>query len=168
MHSSIRPGLAAILVAFSIGCSRPGDSRVLTPLCAGQEVTQRVDATVDTVLPNGGTGLATARGRHFAIRLSFQPSPATGPAAGTGGPNACDGRMGSATFKGDVPEQLRSATSSDNAATWRIEGDTVILDLNPKTRDNNLMLVLPLAGGKGHWGLSTFAGEVARGVTGPR
>ena len=76
--------------------------------------------------------------------------------------------MGTATFKGDVPLQLRSATSGDNTATWRIEGDTVILDLNPKTRDNNLMLVLPVAGGRGRWGLSTFAGEVARGTTGPR
>jgi hypothetical protein len=171
MLSSIRFARFAVgvLVAgLATACSRPGDSRDLAPLCAGHEVTQRVDATVDTVLPNGGTGLATARGRHFAIRLSFQPSPATGPAAGTGGANACDGRMGTATFKGDVPQQLRSATSADNTATWRIEGDTVILDLNPKTRDNNLMLVLPLAGGKGHWGLSTFAGEVARGTTGPR
>ena len=44
---------------------------------------------------------------------------------------------------------------------WRVEGDTVFLDLNPKSRDNNLMMVLPIHGGRGHWGLSTFAGEVA-------
>lgn len=158
----------AVLAGLALACSRPGDSPDLAPLCAGHEVTQRVDATVDTVLPHGGTGLLAARGRHFALRFTFRPAPATGPAAGLGGANGCDGQMGSATFKGDVPQPLRTATSASNEATWRIEGDTVILDLNPKTRDNNLMLVLPLAGGRGHWGLSTFAGEVARGTTGPR
>jgi hypothetical protein len=73
--------------------------------------------------------------------------------------------MGTASFKGDIPEPLRNATEPGGTATWRVEGDTVLLDLNPKSRDNNLMMVVPLAGGTGHWGLSTFAGEVARGRT---
>jgi hypothetical protein len=158
--------LCSLSLAF--GCVKPGDSLDLAGLCAGTEVTQRVDATIDTILPPGGAALGALRGRSFAIRLTFVPGPATGPMAGTGVGNGCDGRMGTASFKGDVPEPLRNATERGGSATWRVEGDTVILDLNPRTRDNNLMMVLPLAGGRGHWGLSTFAGEVARGATGPR
>ena len=159
--------IPAVALALASACSRPGDSPDLAPLCAGREVTHRVDATIDTVLPHGGDALAAAKGRHIAIRLTFHPAAATGPAAG-GGASGCDGRMGNATFKGDVPEPLRNATERGGAATWRVEGDTVILDLNPQTRDNNLMMVLPIGGGRGHWGLSTFAGEAARGATGPR
>ena len=158
--------VAALLLPAA--CTKPGDSIDLTGLCGGQQAVQRVDATIDSVMPPGGDALRSLRGRGFAIRLTFIPGPATGAAAGTGGATGCDGRMGTATFKGDVPEPLRNATERGGSATWRVEGDTVILDLNPKTRDNNLMMVLPIHGGHGHWGLSTFAGEVARGVTGPR
>ena len=73
--------------------------------------------------------------------------------------------MGTARFSGDVPEPLRNATDAGGSATWRVESDMVFVDLNPKSRDNNLMMVVPLAGGAGQWGLSTFAGEVARGRT---
>jgi hypothetical protein len=157
--------LALLLLATTVACHRPGDAETLAGVCAGTETTQRVDATVDTVMPAAGAAVGLLRGRSFAIRLTFVPGPATGAAAGTGGASGCDGRMGTASFKGDVPEPLRNATERGGSATWRVEGDTVLLDLNPKTRDNNVFMVLPLAGGAGHWSLSTFAGEVARGRT---
>ena len=163
---TLRTFFAAFLVLLgALACRRPGDADTLAALCAGRETTQRVDATIDTVMPSAGSALGFLRGRSFAIRLTFVPGPATGAAAGTGGASGCDGKMGTASFKGDVPEPLRTATERGGSATWRVEGDTVLLDLNPKSRDNNLMMVVPLAGGTGHWGLSTFAGEVARGRT---
>jgi hypothetical protein len=147
---------------WPLACRAP---ETLAAVCAGREATQRVDATIDTVMPPAGPALGALRGRSFSIRLTFIPGPATGAAAGTGGASGCDGKMGTASFEGDIPEPLRNATEPGGTATWRVEGDTVLLDLNPKTRDNNVMMVLPLAGGRGHWGLSTFAGEVARGRT---
>ena len=159
----VRLLFAVLLVPIgALACRVP---ETLAALCAGQETTQRVDATIDTVMPAAGPALGVLRGRSFSIRLTFVPGPATGAAAGTGGASGCDGKMGTASFKGDIPEPLRNATEPGGTATWRVEGDTVLLDLNPKSRDNNLMMVLPLAGGAGHWGLSAFAGEVARGRT---
>ena len=155
--------LAALLMpAVTLACGQP---ETLAALCAGRETKQRVDVTIDTVMPPAGAELGVLRGRSFAIRLTFVPGPATGAAAGTGGVSGCDGKMGTASFDGDIPEPLRNATEQGGAATWRVEANTVLVDLNPKSRDNNLMLVLPLGGGAGRWGLSTFAGEVARGRT---
>ena len=152
-----------LLTPVAFACRR--DAETLAPLCAGRETTHRIDVTIDTVMPAAGAALSALKGRTFAIQLSFIPGPATGAAAGTGGASGCEGKMGTATFSGDVPEPLRTATDPSASATWRVEGDLVFLDLNPKSRDNNLMMVLPLGGGAGHWGLSTFAGEVARGRT---
>ena len=151
-------GLA--FVALAATCARRNDP-TLTGLCEGRAATQRIDASIDTVLPHGGAALAAMKGRHFALRLDFSPPPATGPAAGT---SECQGAMGEARFSGELPEPLRSAASRDSTAAWRIEGDTVLVDLNPKTRDNNVVMSLPMRGGRGHWALSTFAGEAARGV----
>ena len=155
--------IAALLAPLSFGCRH--DPETLAALCAGRETAQRIDVTIDTVMPSAGPALGVLKGRAFAIQLRFVPGPATGAAAGTGGASGCDGKMGAATFSGDVPEPLRNATDAGGAATWRVEGDVAFLDLNPKSRDNNLLLVLPLSGAAGHWGLSTFAGEVARGRT---
>ena len=159
----LRLVFALLLTPLAFACRR--DTETLAPLCAGRETTHRIDVTIDTVMPAAGAALSALKGRTFAIQLSFIPGPATGAAAGTGGASGCEGKMGTATFSGDVPEPLRTATDPGGSATWRIEGDMVFLDLNPKSRDNNVMMVLPLAGGAGHWGLSTFAGEVARGGT---
>ena len=162
---SLFAGLGASLLSIAIAgaCANSGTSADLMTLCAGNQVTHDISATIDTVLGPGGAALASMRGRAFAISLTFVPGPATGAAAGTGGTTGCEGRMGTASFTADMPEPLRNATERGGSATWRVEGDTVIVDLNPRTRDNNLMLVLPIQGGVGHWGLSTFAGEVARG-----
>ena len=154
---------AALLTPVVFACRH--DTETLAPLCAGRETTHQVDLTIDTVMPAAGPALGVLRGRTFAIQLTFVPGPATGAAAGTGGASGCEGKMGTATFSGDIPEPLRTATDTGGSATWRVEGDMVFLDLNPKSRDNNLMTVLPLGGGAGRWGLSTFAGEVARGRT---
>ena len=160
---TLRLLFAVLLAPLVFACRR--DAETLAPLCAGRETTHRVDLTIDTVMPAAGPALGVLKGRTFAVQLTFVPGPAMGVAAGTGGASGCEGKMGTATFTGDVPEPLRTATDPGGSATWRVEGDMVFLDLNPKSRDNNLMMALPLAGGAGHWGLSTFAGEVARGRT---
>lgn len=152
---------AGAVAAVAASCG-PRNDPSLTGLCDGREATQRVDATVDTVLPFAGPLLAAIRGRHFALRITFSPPDPTGPAAGTA---ECQGAMGEAHFSGDIPEPLRGGADAGNTAGWRIEGDTILLDLHPKARDSNLVMSLPVRGGRGHWALSTFAGETVRGVT---
>ena len=155
-------GLVAGMLVLA-GCGRSGGAPGLSAICEGREASRRLPSTIDSVIAPGGAELAALRGRTFTIDVSLRPAPATGPAAGGAG---CGGRMGEAHFSGELPEPLRGATSADGRATWRTEGDSVLLDLNPGSRDNNLVLVLPLGPGSGHWGLSTFAGEVARGIAG--
>ncbi|NUO64116.1 MAG: hypothetical protein HOQ12_14150 [Gemmatimonadaceae bacterium] len=152
---------AAALASIAASCGTHGD-QTLTGLCEGRTATHRVEAVVDTILPFGGAALAELQGKHFVLRLTFSPPAPTGPTAGTA---ECQGAMGSARFAGELPERLRGATAADSTAGWRIDGDTILVDLNPRARDNNLVMSLPLAGGRGHWALSTFAGEVARGAT---
>jgi hypothetical protein len=152
---------AAALATLAASCGRRGEP-TLGGLCEGREATQRVDATADTVLPFAGQGMVPMKGRHFALRITFSPPAPTGPTAGT---SECNGAMGEAHFSGDLPEPIRGAAAADNTAGWRIDGDTVLVDLNPRARDNNLVMSLPVRGGRGHWALSTFAGEVVRGVT---
>ncbi|HEX2781058.1 MAG TPA: hypothetical protein VHM30_16280 [Gemmatimonadaceae bacterium] len=151
---------AVAFVALAATCG-PRNDATLTGLCEGRNAEQRVDATVDTVLPYGGPALAAVKGRHFALHIAFSPPPLTGPAAGTA---ECQGAMGEAHFSGDIPLPLRGGAAQDNTAGWRIEGDTILVDLNPKARDSNLVMSLPLRGGRGHWALSTFAGETVRGA----
>lgn len=155
-------GLVAGMLLLA-GCGRSGEGTGLSAICEGREASRRLPSTIDSVMAPGGAELASLRGRTFTIDVALQPAPATGPAAGGSG---CGGRMGDAHFSGELPEPLRGATSADGRATWRTEGDSVLLDLNPGSRDNNLVLVIPLGPGSGHWGLSTFAGEVARGIAG--
>ena len=150
----------AAFVSLAASCGNRTDA-TLTGLCDGREATHRVEAVVDTVLPFAGAALADLKGQRFELRFTFAPPAPTGPTAGTA---ECQGAMGTARFAGELPEKLRSATASDGSAGWRIEGDTILVDLNPRARDNNLVMSLPLAGGRGHWALSTFAGEVARGI----
>ena len=150
------------LLAAAIACAAH-KPRTLEALCAGGRVVANLDATVDSIRAPAGPALQTLRGRHFAVRLTF-----VGQADSDGGPTAsaagCSGHSGLAEFAGDFPPGVGTATSGSHQATWRIEGEMVLLDLNPGTRDNNVFVALPLAGGRGHWGLSTFAGEVASGA----
>ena len=155
-------GLLAGMLILA-GCGRSGSETGLSAICDGREASRRLPSTIDSVMAPVGAELAALRGRTFTIDVALQPAPATGPAAGGGG---CGGRMGDAHFSGELPEPLRGATDTEGRATWRTEGDSVLLDLNPGSRDNNLVLVLPLGPGSGRWALSTFAGEVARGIAG--
>lgn len=161
VHPRAAALLAGIAAFGSLAASCRGrNDPSLTGLCEGRVATRRVESTVDTILPYAGTGLAGLKGKHFSLRLEFSLPPTTGPAAGT---SECQGAMGEARFSGDLPAQLRTAAAENGVAGWRIEGDTILVGLNPRARDNNLVISLPLAGGRGHWSLGTFAGEVARG-----
>ena len=151
---------SALLLSFAVALAcAPKKAPTLAPLCARSTVTTRISATIDSVRPPAGPELAAARGTHFELRLTFAP-PAERASA-----TECAGTTGTAILGGNLPDRIRTATSPSGTASWRIDGDTVLVDLNPGTRDNNLLVVLPLHGGRGHWGLSTFAGEVAGGAT---
>jgi hypothetical protein len=157
---AIRPStrVSAVLfgTALALACA-PKKAPTLAALCAGSATTAHITATIDTTRPPAGPELAAARGTRFELDFAFTAAAAPPSEAG------CTGTTGTATFTGTLPDRIRGATSASGRATWRIEGDTVLLDLNPGTRDNNIFLVLPLQSGRGHWGLSTFAGEVAGG-----
>ena len=155
-----RPNARIILLAAAaaLACT-PKKAPTLEPLCAARTVTTRISASIDTVRPPAGPELTAARGTRFELRLTFAPPTARASAA------ECSGTSGNALFAGTLPDRIRTATSSANTASWRVDGDTILVDLNPGTRDNNVFVVLPLRGGRGHWGLSTFAGEVAGGAT---
>lgn len=142
----------------AVACARK-PAPTLAPLCSGGTPTAHIAATIDTTRPPAGPELAAAKGSRFELRFTFA-APST---RATGG--GCTGTAGTATFTGTLPDGIRTATSPAGSASWRVEGDTVLLDLNPGARDNNVFVVLPLHGGRGHWGLSTFAGEVAAGAT---
>ncbi len=150
--------IALAAAALASACA-PKHAPSLTALCAGSGAVAHVSATVDTVRPAAGAELAAAKGTAFELAFEFAPGRRDSASA------TCAASQGTASFSGALPDRIRGATASTREATWRIEGDTVLLDLNPGTRDNNVFVVLPLDGGRGHWGLSTFAGEVASGAT---
>lgn len=152
-----RRGPALLLGAVVALACAPKPAPTLAPLCSGGTAAAHVAATIDTTRPPAGPDLTAAKGSRFVLLFTFA-APST-RATGT----ACTGTAGAATFTGAVPDRIRTATSPAGSASWRIEGDTVLLDLNPGARDNNVFVVLPLHGGGGHWRLSTFAGEVAGG-----
>ena len=144
--------------ALALACA-PKKPLTLAALCAGTPATAHVAATIDTTRPPAGPELTAARGTRFELTLTFEA------ASTRGAESHCSGTAGTATFSGTFPDRIRGATSANGRASWRVEGDTVLLDLNPGMRDNNVFVSLPLNGGHGHWGLSTFAGEVAGGGT---
>lgn len=159
-HARLSRRASALLLsaAVALACT-PKRAPTLAPLCSGSAAAAHVAATIDTTRPPAGPELAAARGTRFEIHFTFA-APST-RATATG----CTGTAGTAAFTGTLPDRIRTATSATGQATWRIDGETVLLDLNPGTRDNNVFVALPLNGGRGHWGLSTFAGEVAAGGT---
>ena len=164
LHRAMLGALA--VMAISAGACGRARTVTLNGLCNGAPAEANIAATVDRVSGPGGPALSELRGTRFTLRISLfaAADTAISPAGGGGG---CAASSGLATFAGDLPDRIRTATSASSAATWRIERDTVLLDLNPRARDNNVFVVLPLAGTRGHWGLSTFAGEVAGGHTEP-
>jgi hypothetical protein len=152
--------IPALLLAATVALAcAPKNPPILASLCSGGSATAHISATIDTVRPPAGPELVAAKGSRFDLRFTFA-APSAGASA-----TDCAGTKGTAIFSGTLPDRIRTATSSAGTASWRIDGDTVLLDLNPGTRDNNVFVVLPLHGGRGHWGLSTFAGEVAGGAT---
>ena len=154
---------AAIVAAvlWSAACS-PKSEPLVTPLCGNRGATAAVDLSIDTVLPTAGPTLAAERGTEFRLVIAFAaPAPAKAVAAD------CSARAGTASFAGQMPAGLRTAGSATGEASWQIARDSVMVDLNPRARDNNIFVVLPLRGGRGHWGLSTFIGQVASGSADP-
>ena len=157
-HALLRIPALLLGAAAALGCARK-PVPTLAPLCSGATATAHVAATIDTIRPPAGPELAAAKGSRFELRFTFAAAKAGAAAAG------CPGTAGTAAFTGSLPVPIRTATAAAGMASWRIETDSVLLDLNPGARDNNVFVVLPLHGGRGHWGLSTFAGEVAGGAT---
>ena len=152
--------LPLALVSVLAACG--GDELPLVPVCQGRPATVEVRATIDTVLRHGSETLRAEQGSSFDVELELKPAPATGPAAGTG-LTPCDGKLGDGRFKGDLPDPVRTAVDRQGRLTWRIEGEIMIVDMNPDARDNNLVLILHTDGAEGQLGMSGFAGETARG-----
>lgn len=152
-------GLAPFAAAIVCFACAPTQPPTLASLCSGGPATAHIAATIDTTRPPAGPELTAAKGSRFEMTFTFA-APST-----RGADSNCAGSTGTATFTGTFPDRIGTATSASGRATWRIDAATVLLDLNPGTRDNNVFVALPLHGGRGHWGLSTFAGEVAAGGT---
>ena len=148
-------------VAAAVACAARQEPS-LASLCSGSSATATVEATIDTTRPPAGAALTAAKGERFTMHFTFTPAGGDAALVPAGD---CTGRTGTATTAADLPAMIRNASSSSRHATWRIEDDTILLDLNPGTRDNNIFVAIPLHGGRGHWGLSTIAGEVASGAT---
>lgn len=159
-HQRAFPLLLVVLAATVGACG--GDELPLVPVCQGRPATVEVRATIDTVLRFGSETLRAEQGGSFEVKLELRPAPATGPAAGTGA-TPCDGKLGEGRFSGDIPDPVRVAVDRGGKLTWRIEGEIMIVDMNPDARDNNLVLILHTDGAEGQLGMSGFAGETARG-----
>src|SRR5690348_16003272 len=119
-----RRALLLAAAAVSLACA-PKRTPSLAALCSGGAATAHVSATIDTTRPPAGPELSAAKGTRFELTLSFAPQESRG--AGS----ACTGATGTATFTGTLPARIRSATSAAGQASWRIDGETVFLDLNP-------------------------------------
>jgi hypothetical protein len=152
------PSLALLGLVAACG----GDEFPLVPVCQGRAASVEVRATIDTVLRHASETLRGEQGTSFDVELELKPAPASGPAAGTG-LNPCDGKLGEGRFKGDLPDPVRTTVDRQGRLTWRIEGEIMIVDMNPDARDNNLVLILHTDGAEGQLGMSGFAGETARG-----
>ena len=156
--------LAALALALvAAACARTPPA-TLAALCAGGRGAAQVVATVDFVRGPGRPALASLEGSRFELTFAFA-APGDSRRDDEGSAPGCNGTNGTATFTGALPEAIGHAASAQGEATWRVQDDSVVLDLNPRVRDSNIFLTLPLRGGRGHWGLSTFAGEVAGGAT---
>jgi hypothetical protein len=153
---STEPRIALILAVLlaAAACQRPETTPALGALCRGADVEAPLRLVVDSIRPTAGAAAADLAGKAYDVTLAFR----------AGEPREeCAQRTGRVAFEGPLPDALASAMAADRVGLWRIAGDSVAVDLNPSARDNNLTLVLPMSGGPGHWGWSTFAGEVLRG-----
>jgi hypothetical protein len=160
-----RPAAALIAGLVGTACTRRA-LPALAALCAGGSASARVVATLDHVRGPAGPALAALQDSSFPIAFTFI-APDSASRGADSSAASCSGTRGLATFTGALPEPLRNAASADGRASWQVQQDSVLIDLNPRVRDSNVFLTLPLHGGRGHWGLSTFAGEVAGGHTDP-
>jgi hypothetical protein len=148
---------AAVAVAIALACARrpPATPPDLAELCAGRNVDLRgVTLVVDSVRPAAGAALRSLVGTTSRLDLAFRAPAAGGDCAGKGG------RVG---FEGELPPELATGTAGDRVALWRVQNETVVVDMAPRARDNNVTLSLPLRGGDGRWSYSTIVGPVASG-----
>jgi hypothetical protein len=149
---------ASLWLMIAAACA-PATARQLTALCDGRNVTLPVTLIVDSVSNLSGQAVQRLAGRQSDIVLTLVQ---------TGTSVRCENESGLATYSGELPEALRTATDPDRRLEWRIEGENVVVSFNPLVMDNNLGLALPLRGGPGRWSLSTLAGEIASGRVLPR
>ncbi len=145
------PLLATALVAF--GCA-PRMAGQLTALCDGRHVSQRVTIVVDSVVPHASPAIHDILGRRADLMLTLLSET---------GIRRCVDQSGVASWTGEIPQVLETATDPDRRLEWRIEGEDVVVAFNPLVVDNNLGMALPLRGGMGRWSLSGLAGELASG-----
>ncbi|HET7586147.1 MAG TPA: hypothetical protein VFK13_14640 [Gemmatimonadaceae bacterium] len=149
---------AAVLAAFATAtltaCATSGTSRV-SGVCERSTVVQHVVLVVDSVSPRAGPELVPLQGDRVNLTLTLLPD--RDPL------HHCPDVSGPAAWSGELPDVLRTGAGDSAQAAWRIEGDAVAMNLNPGVFDNNLLITLPLSGEVGHWGLSTFVGEVVGG-----
>jgi hypothetical protein len=144
----------AALALLPLACAHRTSSR-LADLCEGGDVATRVVLVIDSVAAVGGADLARLRGDRFDVLVNLFNQLE---------PRGCADRSGEASIDvGDLPDELGSAASKSGSAHWRVDSLSVVVELNPGVRDNNLTFSLPLDGSDGHWTLSRFPGVVAEG-----
>src|SRR6185312_9341997 len=137
------------------GCVHHSISSNLEAVCRGEHVGERIMLVVDSVAPSGEPELQRLRGAHFNLALTVLTTSLTGQ---------CADQMGSASVSVDeLPDVLAQGASQTRGADWHIQGTAIAVNLNRGVADNNLLFLLPLDGGTGHWSLSRLAGPVASG-----
>lgn len=154
LDATVRAPLVATLALLLVACVHHTSSR-LTDLCEGGNVAVPVVLVIDSVATVAGHELARLRGERFdiVVNLFNRLEPAR-----------CPDRSGEASVSiDDLPDELAGAASKSGTARWRIDGLTVVVELNPGVYDNNLSFSLPLDGSDGHWTLSRFPGVIASG-----
>jgi hypothetical protein len=154
---------ALLLGAALLACAPRTVRGSLDALCATPPAAVAAPLTlwIDSVIPAAPESLRRARGEPVRLTLTLHPDPS--PIL-----PLCQDREGVVTREGELPGRLEQASTTPADARWRIEGGNVIVDFDPRSRDNNFALSLPLVPGTGRWWLSTIAGEVAQGrVTRP-
>lgn len=147
-------GLSLAAGCLLAGCT-PRVSGRIAAVCQGVRVGERVSLVIDSVGPAAEVRLGALRGRAFDLALTLFRGRDAG---------ACEDRTGHAHVSvGELPDALAHATAGNRGGQWWIQGTDLVINLNPRAADDNLIFTLPLDGGAGRWSLATLAGPIARG-----